>query len=59
MRRRWTMGALLAVVVAIFSAVSVSGGLASDRPWSLTLHLAPLTVELNPSAQTVRIDISF
>jgi hypothetical protein len=55
MVRRWTGGALTAVIVAIVVATSVSNGPAC----SLKLGLSPLTIEVSAPTQTARIVFTF
>lgn len=51
MARKWTLGTLTAVIVAVVVAMQFPAG--SD--WEVSLNLSPLSVELSVSAQPARI----
>jgi hypothetical protein len=55
MMRRWTRGALTAVIVAIVVANSVSSG----PDWAVRLGFSPLSVEVSVATPAARIVFTF
>jgi hypothetical protein len=54
MARKWTLGALTAVIVAVVVAMQFPAG--SD--WEVRLSLSPLSLELSASDQPARIVVA-
>ncbi|MGD9981776.1 MAG: hypothetical protein AB7H66_03790 [Hyphomonadaceae bacterium] len=55
MARKWTLGALTAVIVAVVVAMQFPPGSA----WQASLSLSPLAVELSVSDHPARIVLAF
>jgi hypothetical protein len=53
MLRRWSTGAMTAVALAIFSALTVVGG--GRDGWAFALQLSPAGIELSATSQYARI----
>jgi hypothetical protein len=53
MLRRWSTGAVTAVVVAIFSVLTVLGD--GRDGWAFALQLSPAGIELSATSQYARI----
>jgi len=58
MMRRWSMGAVTAVVLAIVSALTVAGVSVSPARWEFALRLSPSGVELSATSQQISIALT-
>jgi hypothetical protein len=56
MLRRWSTGAMTAVALAIFSALTVVSG--GREGWAFALQLSPAGIELSATAPHARIALT-
>jgi hypothetical protein len=57
MERRWRLGAVTAVVLAIATALTVAASSRSSR-WEVALHLSAAGIELSATSQHTRIALT-
>ena len=59
MVRRWSMGVMAALVVAIATALSVAASSSRESHWSWAVHVSAYGVELSATSEHARVLVQF